>query len=275
MASSIPLAREAAHALRRALPGDFVPHALITLGSGLNGLAQAVQNPVVIPYGTIPGMGVSTAPGHRGCFVAGTVAGVSVLCMQGRLHPYEGYEPDQVVLPVRTAQQLGARVFIATNAAGGVNAAYSPGQVVALADHINLTGRNPLIGANDDALGVRFPDMSFAYSPRLRAYAHDAAASLGYNLAEGVYLGVTGPSFETPAEIRAFRTLGADLVGMSTVWEVIAAVHCGLEVAAFSLVTNMAAGMLAQPITSEEVNRAAATGAAELQALVTGILERL
>ena len=245
------------------------------MGSGLNGLAAAVENPPVVPYAAVPGMRQSTAPGHEGRFVAGTLEGTPVLCMQGRLHPYEGYGPAEVVFPVRLARRLGAEAFVVTNAAGGINAGYRPGQVVAIADHVNLTGQNPLVGPNSNALGIRFPDMSHAYSPRLRGLAQRAAADREYLLEEGVYLGVTGPSFETPAEIRAFRTLGADLVGMSTVWEVIAAVHCGLEVLGFSLVTNMAAGMLDEPITSEDVNRAAERGAADLEAIVRGVLADL
>ena len=266
---------EAAATLRGLLPPGFAPQALITLGSGLNGLAAAVENPTVVPYAAVPGMGRSTAPGHEGRFVAGMLEGAPALCMQGRLHPYEGYAPSTVVFPVRLARRLGASTFVATNAAGGVNTGYRPGQAVAIADHINLTGRNPLVGPNDDAVGERFPDMSHAYSPRLRDLAQAAAQNRGYVLEEGVYLGVTGPSFETPAEIRAFRTLGADLVGMSTVWEVIAAVHCGMEVLGLSLVTNMAAGMLDEPITSEDVNRAAGQGAADLEAVVRGVLARL
>lgn len=266
---------EAAATLRDLLPPGLALQALITLGSGLNGLAAAVENPIVVPYAAVPGMGRSTAPGHEGRFVAGTLEGTPVLCMQGRLHPYEGYAPAAVVFPVRLARCLGASTFVTTNAAGGVNAGYRPGQVVAIADHINLTGRNPLVGPNDDAVGERFPDMSHAYSPRLRDLAQSAAQNRRYVLEEGVYLGVTGPSFETPAEIRAFRTLGADLVGMSTVWEVIAAVHCGMEALGLSLVTNMAAGMLDEPITSEDVNRAAGQGAADLEAVVRGVLARL
>lgn len=266
---------QAANALDAQLPAGFLPRALLTLGSGLNGLAQALQEPLAVPYASIPGMGTSTAPGHEGRFVAGFIEGVPVLCMQGRLHPYEGYSPLEVALPVRAARRLGAEVFVATNAAGGINAGYRPGQVVAISDHINLTALNPLAGPNPRGLGERFPDMTRAYSPRLRSLARDAAAERGYDLLEGVYLGVSGPSFETPAEIRAFRTLGADLVGMSTVWEVIAAVHCGLEVLGFSLVTNMAAGMLADPITSDDMNRAAESGAADLQGIVQGVLRAL
>ena len=265
----------AAAAVQRSLPQGFAPQALVTLGTGLNDLANAIESPVVIPYALVPGMKTSTAPGHQGCFVAGYVAGAAVLCMQGRLHPYEGYEPADVALPIRVARCLGAQTFVVTNASGGINTAYQPGQVVSIADHINLTGRNPLVGPNNNGLGTRFPDMTHAYSPRLRALAREIAAQRSYPLAEGVYLGVSGPSFETPAEIHAFRTLGADLVGMSTIWEVIAAVHCGFEVVGFSLVTNMAAGILDQPITSEEVNRAAHIGADNLQFLVTGILESL
>lgn len=268
---SLPLSAALA-TLRSHLPSDFVPTALITLGSGLNGLARTLRHPVSVPYSDVPGMGVSTAPGHEGRFVAGFLEGVPVLCMQGRLHPYEGYKPQDVVFPIRMARQWGARLFMVTNAAGGINVAYHPGQVVAISDHINLTGQNPLVGPNDEAFGPRFPDMTYAYSPRLRGIAQAVASERGYNLAEGVYLGVSGPCFETPAEIRAFRTLGANLVGMSTVWEVIAAVHCGFEVLGLSLVTNMAAGMLNQPLSSEEVNAAAEAGSADLEAIIRGTL---
>lgn len=264
-----------ADALRARLPQGFAPRVLITLGSGLGGLADAVEDAVAVPYGELPHLPVSSAPGHRGRFVAGRIEGVDVLCMQGRLHPYEGYTPLEVTLPLRVAARLGVTSFFATNATGAINAAFRPGQVVCISDHINLTGTNPLAGANDDAEGPRFPDMTRAYDPQLRALAHDAARELGFELADGVYLGLTGPSFETPAEIRAFRTMGADLVGMSTVWEVIVAAHLGLRCLGLSLVTNMAAGMLDTPISVEEINRAADEGAATMQALVRNVLARL
>ncbi len=266
---------ESVTVMRERLPKGWSPQVLVTLGSGLGGLAAHVEHPVRVPYGDIPHMRRSTAPGHAGCFVAGQVEGVDVLCMQGRLHPYEGYTPLEATYPVRLAARLGAHAFVATNATGAVNAAFHPGQVVLIADHINLTGQNPLVGPNLDAEGPRFPDMTHAYTPRLRELAREVAAQRGYNLQEGVYLGVSGPSFETPAEIRAFRALGADLVGMSTVWEVIVATHCGMEVLGLSMATNMAAGMLDEPISTDEINRAAAAGANDMLGIVRGVLQRM
>lgn len=261
--------------IRSRLPKGFAPRALVTLGSGLGGLAEAIDSPVSIPYGSIPYMNPCTAPGHTGRFLAGTVEGIPVLCMQGRLHPYEGYTPLEVTFPVRLAARMGAGVFIATNATGAINPSFHPGQIVLVTDHINLTGQNPLVGPNLDGEGPRFPDMTHAYTPRLRELARKAADECGYGLAEGIYLGLTGPSFETPAEIRAFRVMGADLVGMSTVWEVIVAAHCGMEVLGLSMATNMAAGMLDEPISTAEIDAAAAAGAADMTAIVRGVLQGL
>ena len=266
---------ESVDAVRAQLPAGFAPRALITLGSGLGGLAAAVEDAVAIPYRSVPHLRSSTAPGHAGRFVAGYVEGVPVLCMQGRLHPYEGYSPVEVTYPVRMASRLGVSVFVVTNATGAINPAYRPGQVVLIADHINLTGQNPLVGPNLDAEGPRFPDMTHAYTPRLRGLARRVAEERDYDLQEGVYIGLTGPSFETPAEIRTFRTLGADLVGMSTVWEVVVAAHCGMEVLGLSMATNMAAGMLGDPISTAEIDAAAAAGAADMEAIVRGVLRRL
>lgn len=269
------MASAAAEALRSRLPKDMHPTTLITLGSGLGDLAGALMNTTTIPYAQLPHMLASSAPGHAGQFVAGELEGKQVLCMQGRLHPYEGLGPLQVTFPLRVAAKLGVKQLIVTNATGAINASYGPGQVVAIADHINLTGTNPLIGANDESVGPRFPEMGSAYSPRLRALAQDVAAQLGYDLAQGVYLGLSGPAFETPAEIRAFRALGADLVGMSTVWEVILAAWLGVEVLGLSMVTNMAAGMLDQPISVDEINRNADRGARDMLALVRGVIVRM
>lgn len=266
---------ESVDAVRAQLPAGFAPRALITLGSGLGSLAAAVEDAVAIPYRSVPHLRSSTAPGHAGRFVAGYVEGVPVLCMQGRLHPYEGYSPVEVTYPVRMASRLGVSVFVVTNATGAINPACRPGQVVLIADHINLTGQNPLVGPNLDAEGPRFPDMTRAYTPRLRGLARQVAEERGYDLQEGVYIGLTGPSFETPAEIRAFRTLGADLVGMSTVWEVVVAAHCGMEVLGLSMATNMAAGMLDDPISTAEIDAAAAAGAADMEAIVRGVLRGL
>lgn len=229
------------------------PRIAIVLGTGLGGFAERLSDAVAIPYTEIPHFPRPTVEGHAGRLVLGTFAGIPLAVMQGRVHAYEGYTPREVVYPVRVLSRLGVHTLIVTNAAGGIRTDLAPGQLVLISDHINFTGANPLAGPNDSRLGERFFDMSDAYSRRLRALAHRAAASEGVTLPEGVYLGLTGPSFETPAEIRAFRVLGADLVGMSTVHEVIAARHLGMEVLGFSSVTNMAAGVLDEPINHAEV----------------------
>jgi purine-nucleoside phosphorylase len=230
-----------------------LPRLALVLGSGLGVLAEEIEQPTVIPYGDIPHFPVSTAPGHAGRLVAGKLAGKFVVVMQGRFHFYEGYSLDQVVLPARTFATMGIRNLFLTNAAGGVNESFSPGDFMVIRDHINLTGHNPCIGPNDAAEGQRFFDMTTAYDPDLAREARSAAASLGIGLKEGVYMWFTGPCFETPAEIRAARALGADAVGMSTVPETIAAVHRGLKVLGVSCITNMAAGISAGRISSEEV----------------------
>ncbi|WP_446742244.1 purine-nucleoside phosphorylase [Silvibacterium acidisoli] len=229
------------------------PAIAVVLGSGLGGFAAELGQPVTIPYSEIPHFPQSTVPGHHGQLVAGTLKGVPLIVMQGRVHGYEGYSPEQVVFPVRVLRCLGIRSLVLTNAAGGIRESLKQGQLVLLSDHINFTGKNPVAGANDERFGPRFFDMSEAYSKTLREIAQRAAQSEGYVLEEGVYLGLLGPSFETPAEIRAFRTMGADLVGMSTVMETIAARHMGIEVLGISCVTNMAAGIQAEPLSHEEV----------------------
>ena len=247
----------------------------IILGSGLGDLGEKIENPVFVDYKDLDGFPVSTAPGHKGRFIAGTLAGKDVICMQGRLHFYEGHEMADILLPVRTLRCLGVEILLITNAAGGVNTAFSVGDIMLIEDHINFMGKNPLVGRNDDAFGCRFPDMSFAYNPELRALAEQCAAETGINICKGVYLACSGPSYETPAEIRAFRTLGADAVGMSTVPEVIAANHCGMRVLAFSLISNMAAGILKQPLTEEEVLEAGRKKGAEMQTLICQIIKKL
>jgi purine-nucleoside phosphorylase len=222
----------------------------IILGSGLGGFASQVSDAVAIPYAEIPHFPQSTVAGHSGMLVLGTIGGVSVAVMQGRVHAYEGYPMDQVTFPTRVLGLLGCRTLIVTNAAGGIRASIPQGSLVAISDHINLTGTNATLGPNEPRFacapgsGQRFFDMSTAYSPALRKLAQAEAERQNIPLTEGVYLAVLGPSFETPAEIRAFRTLGADLVGMSTVHEVIVARHMGIEVLGLSLVTNMAAGVI-------------------------------
>ncbi len=228
----------------RAHRASTAPKIAIVLGTGLGGFADHLTDAVAIPYAEIPHFPLPTIEGHAGRLVLGTFAGVPLAVMQGRVHAYEGYTPRQVIYPVRVLSRLGIRTLVVTNAAGGIRTDFASGQLVLISDHINFTGQNPLAGPNDPRLGERFFDMSDAYSRRLRALAHRAAESETVTLLEGVYLGLTGPSFETPAEIRAFRALGADLVGMSTVHEVIAARHLGMEVLGFSSVTNMAAGVL-------------------------------
>lgn len=248
------------------------PRIGLILGSGLGGIAEVIEDKHVIPYGEIPHFVCSTAPGHKGQFVAGRFGGKPVICMQGRLHFYEGHALSDIIFPVRVMKQLGVTSLIVTNAAGGINTSFQVGDLMLIEDHINFMGTNPLIGPNDASFGPRFCDMTYTYTPALRQAAQEAAQSLGLTLQKGVYLGCTGPSYETPAEIRAFRTLGADAVGMSTVPEVIAASHCGLQVLAFSLITNMAAGILDQPLTEEEVIEIGNRRGSDLQRLITRIV---
>jgi purine-nucleoside phosphorylase len=249
---------EAASFLRSIL-GPIYPKIGIVLGSGLGTVADAVAEPVMVPYAEIPHFPKSTVVGHSGRIVAGLLNGVPVLVMQGRVHSYEGYTPQQVTFPMRVLGALGIRAVVLTNAAGGIAEGYHLGQLVALGDHINLMGWNPLVGPNEERFavkegaGLRFFDMTEAYSKPLRALAKEAATAEGFALDEGVYLAVSGPSFETPAEIRAFRTLGATLVGMSTVPETIVARHMGIEVLGFSCVTNLAAGLGAAQLSHEDV----------------------
>lgn len=230
-----------------------LPKIGIVLGSGLGDFAEELSEAVEIPYSRIPGWPPSTAAGHAGKLIFGKVAGVEVAVMAGRAHLYEGYTPQQVVFGVRTLGRIGVETMVFTNAAGGINLAYGQGALVLISDHINLQGSNPLVGPNDDELGTRFPDMSDAYTASCRGIAKQVAAALNIPLFEGVYAAVLGPSYETPAEIRYLRTIGADLVGMSTVPEVIAANHMGMRVLAVSCVTNMAAGILPKKIDHEEV----------------------
>ena len=226
-----------------------------------------------IPYSEIPGFPVSTAPGHASRLVFGRINGYELIILQGRFHFYEGYSMEQITFYIRVLNTLGLKTLILTNASGGVNRSFNPGDLMLLSDHINLTGQNPLIGPNDDSIGARFPDMTKAYAPKLRQLAKDAAAPLGIRLQEGVYAWMTGPSYETPAEIRMLDIIGADSIGMSTVPEAIAAVHCGIEVLAISCITNMAAGVLDQPITAEEVMETGAEKAPEFSALISGIID--
>jgi purine-nucleoside phosphorylase len=251
------------------------PRIALVLGSGLSALAETFSDPVSIPYREIAGMPQAGVAGHPGQLVLGLLDGVPVVAMQGRLHPYEGHALHEVVLGVRLMARLGAGSLIATNAAGGLDPALEPGALLAIRDHINLTGQNCLVGANDAALGPRFPDMSAAYDPGLRAHAQAAAGQLGIVLHEGVYAGVLGPSYETPAEVRMLRMLGASVVGMSTVQEVIAARHLGLRVLGLSCVTNLAAGLSQHALTHREVEATARASSASLTALVRATVRRM
>ncbi len=225
----------------------------LILGSGLGVLADDIVNPVKIPYNEIPGFPVSTVEGHAGQLVCGQLSGVEVIAMQGRFHYYEGYSMDKVTFPVPVMKELGLEKLIVTNAAGGVNESFEPGDLMIITDHINNMGTNPLIGPNDSHFGVRFPDMSEAYSKNLRGIAKKVADKNSLTIKEGVYVGNPGPVYETPAEVRMIRTLGGDAVGMSTVPEVIVAKHSGLEVLGISCISNMAAGILDQPLSHDEV----------------------
>jgi purine-nucleoside phosphorylase len=266
-------AEEAAAAIRRRIA--VAPRVAVVLGSGLGSFADRVEQAIAIPYTDIPHFPRPTVEGHSGRLVVGTVAGTPIAVMQGRVHGYEGYSPEEVTFPTRVLGRLGIATLIVTNAAGGVRLDLHQGQLVVLSDHINLTGRNPLVGPNDERLGQRFFDMTEAYSKRLRLLARETATRHGISLPEGVYLSVSGPSFETPAEIRAFRTWGADLVGMSTVQEVIVARHMGVEVLGISCVTNMAAGILDQPINHSEVMETGARAQEHLTTLLVDLLPKL
>jgi purine-nucleoside phosphorylase len=225
----------------------------LILGSGLGVLANEIKNPITIPYHDLPHFPSSTVPGHKGQLVAGELEGKQVIAMQGRFHYYEGYSMEQVTFPVRVMKALDVEELIVTNAAGGINTSFQAGDLMLITDHINNMGINPLLGENNDHLGVRFPDMSEAYSRRLIKLAEESANVINLSLRKGVYIGNTGPSYETPAEVKMLRTLGGDAVGMSTVPEVIVANHAGMEVLGISCISNMAAGVTDQPLSHEEV----------------------
>lgn len=248
------------------------PEIGLIMGSGLGVLGDYIENPVVIPYHDIPHFPVSTVEGHAGELLIGTLANRPVVLMRGRFHMYEGYGPELTAFPVRVMKAIGASKLVVTNAAGGINTNFQAGDLMLISDQINLTGRNPLIGPNDNELGARFPDMSEAYSGRLRELARGVAKQQGFELQEGVYLSVLGPSYETPAEIRMMRTLGADAVGMSTVAEVIAARHAGLEVLGISCISNMASGILNQPLSHDEVMETTEAVKSRFLGLVQGVV---
>lgn len=261
------------------VPG-MMPRVAVVLGSGLGAFADELTDAAAIPYREIPGWPVSTAAGHAGKLVVGKLNdakldGIAIAVMAGRAHLYEGYTPAEVTLGVRVLHRLGVRSIVFTNAAGGINLSYRPGDLVLISDHINLQGSHPLIGPNDDSEGPRFPDMTEAYSAAYRTTARDIGRKLNINLAEGVYAALTGPSYETPAEIRYLRTIGADLVGMSTVPEVIVANYLGMQVLAISCVTNMAAGILPQKLDHKEVMETGERVRDTLVRLLKAILPRL
>lgn len=254
---------------------DFVPEIAIVLGTGLGGLSDEIENPVAIPYSEIPNFLVSTAPSHAGKLILGTLAGRKVACMSGRFHYYEGYSFEQLSAPVRLFRNIGAAKVILTNAAGAVNTQFKPGDVMIISDHINLMGVSPTRGRNIPEFGQRFFDVSDLYSRRLREIAGSCAENSGLTVHEGVYAFFSGPQFETPAEIRAVRVLGADAVGMSTVPEALTAAHCGLPVLGISLITNMAAGVLDRPVGGGEVEETAQRVSGLFRAYMKTILAKI
>jgi len=254
---------------------DLRPEIGIVLGSGLGGLADDVVDAVSIPFAELPGWPAATAPGHAGRLLIGRLEGRPAVLLQGRLHVYEGNAPGLVVEPVLLMGSLGAQVVVLTNAAGGLNPAYGAGTLMVIADHLNLTGRTPLLGPNADAIGPRFPDLTEAWSTRLRSALHAAGAAEGVQLEDGVYAGLLGPSYETPAEVRMLAALGGDAVGMSTVLEAIAAREAGLEVLGISLVTNQAAGITGDPLNHEEVLAAGNAAASRMGALLGSVVPTL
>ena len=254
---------------------DFVPKVALVLGSGLGNFADQIDVEVEIPYSDIEGFPVSTVSGHDGKYICGTLSGVPVICMKGRVHYYEGYSVQDVVMPIRLMGLLGAKVLFLTNASGGIADGFKAGDFMMITDHISLFAPNPLIGANIDELGVRFPDMSSTYNKDLCALIEAAAAENGIELKKGVYVQCTGPSFESPAEIQMLKKMGADAVGMSTVVEAIAANHMGMKVCGISCVCNLAAGISPHPLTHEEVKEAGAKAAPLFTKLVTGSILKM
>lgn len=257
-----------------AVLAEHAPRIGIVLGSGLGEVADAVEDPVVVGYDELPGFPRPGVEGHAGRAVLGVVGGVPVAVLQGRAHLYEGGDVEALRAPVRALQAAGAEILILTNAAGSLRPEVGPGRLMAIIDHINVTGANLLMGPNDDSIGPRFPSLRDAYDPALLVQLRASARQVGVALSEGVYLAVSGPSFETPAEIRAYRALGADAVGMSTVQETIIARHCGLRVAAVSVITNLAEGLGDEPLSHEQTLRSAQTAAADLTRLLLNFIPR-
>ncbi|HEU4719816.1 MAG TPA: purine-nucleoside phosphorylase [Gemmatimonadaceae bacterium] len=252
-----------------------VPEVAIVLGTGLGGLAREIDVAATVEYADIPGFPLSTVESHAGRLLCGTLGGKAVVAMHGRFHRYEGYSLQQVTFPVRVLRALGAETLVVSNACGGMREAWAPGDLMLIADHINLLGDNPLVGENDDRLGVRFPDMSAPYDASLRALAREVAREQGTVLREGVYVAVTGPNLETRAEYRMLRTIGADVVGMSTVPEVIVAVHGGMRVLGLSIITDQCIPETLEPADLETIIATAGRAEPRLTALVRGVLERL
>lgn len=270
---SVERVEEAAAHVRREF--SATPDVAIILGTGLSGLASAIQSCETVPYEEIPHFPVSTVASHAGRLLSGTLSGKPVVAMQGRFHLYEGYSLQQVTFPVRVMRALGARTLIVSNACGGMHPLWQAGDLMLMVDHINLLGDNPLIGPNDDRLGPRFPDMSAPYDAQLMQLARSVASDIGLTLREGVYVAVAGPNLETRAEYRMLRALGADVVGMSTVPEVIVAVHAGMRVLGLSLITDLCLPDALQPASLEHILAVAARSEPALGALIAGVLERL
>ena len=254
---------------------DFIPKVALVLGSGLGDFAKGINVECVVPYTEIEDFPVSTVSGHEGNYIFGTLGDVPIVCMQGRVHYYEGYSVSDAVLPIRLMGLMGAKILFLTNASGGINDSFSAGDFMMITDHISSFAPNPLIGANIDELGVRFPDMSHVYNPELCAIIEETAKECGISLQKGVYVQTTGPSFESPAEIQMFKNLGADAVGMSTVIEAIAANHMGMKICGISCVCNLAAGISPTPLTHEEVKEAANKAAPNFKKLVTESIIRM
>ncbi len=254
---------------------DRVPDVALILGTGLGGLAEEIENPVEIGYGDIPGFPLSTVETHAGRLLLGSLGGEQVVAMQGRFHCYEGYSMQQITFPVRVMRGLGARSLVVSNACGGMNPLWSAGDLVLLADHINLLGDNPLIGSNDESLGPRFPDMSAPYDSELRELARDVARDMKLILREGVYVAVPGPNLETPAEYRFLRTIGADVVGMSTVPEVIVAVHGGMKTLGISIITDECLPDALVPADIDKIIATAQRAEPYLTRLIAGVLQRM
>jgi len=265
--------RESAEFIRNRLP--FLPETALVLGSGLGEMTRSLEERAALPYEKIPHLQPTGVSSHEGALLVGKLAGRPLLVLSGRFHPYEGYSMEQTAFLIRVLKLLGIRRVILTNAAGGVNEDYAVGSLMLIRDHIKLTTDSPVRGKNRDEFGARFFDMSDAYSERLRGLTRETAAERGIPLHEGVYFYMPGPQFETPAEIRAIRLLGGDAVGMSTVWETIAAVQCGIEVLGFSCITNMAAGVSPAPLSGDEVVEVGRKASGQLCALIEGILKKL